>query len=468
MFHPKGHIRYVFISILITIFICSVSNCKEISTTTYDRLKAYIDTIKVINTHEHQREPADYAGRNYTFYTILANSYLQADLVSAGAPEFKPDVLNQSRLDELWDMYGRYLDFSRNTSYYSHFLAGLRILYGLDEPYFTKQRIASLSEEIAENYNNRKDWYKKAVERAGFDIMFLDQYWDNFNVDIDTRYFALVFNINSLVFLISERSEMDFYKDSVLKDPFELAKKEGFAIKNLDDYLAFADHIMKKFLEYKAVSLKNTLAYSRTIDFQHVPYEKAKELFVRPSGTLSKADKKALQDFMFHWVIKKSIEVDLPIQIHTGYLAGNANTLENSRPTKLNNLFLAYPKARFVLFHGGYPWTGEFAALGKMFPNVYLDLVWLPQISREAAVRALDEMLDCVPYNKFFWGGDCGLIEESTGSLEFGKDVVAQVLAARVERGLMTEDVAREIALKIFRENAINFFKLSEKLEKEF
>ena len=164
---------------------------------------------------------------------------------------------------------------------------------------------------------------------------------------------------------------------------------------------------------------------------------------------------------MFHWIIQKSIEVKLPIQIHTGYLAGNGNTLENSRPTKLNALFLRYPKATFVLFHGGYPWTGEYGALGKMFPNVYLDLVWLPQISREAAIRALDEMLDCVPYNKFFWGGDCHFIEESVGSLEFGKDVVAHVLAGRIERGLLTEDVAFEIARRIFRENAISVFKLN-------
>ncbi len=196
-------------------------------------------------------------------------------------------------------------------------------------------------------------------------------------------------------------------------------------------------------------------------------YEKAKELYAKPSNTLSKTEKKALQDFMFHWIIKKSIEFDLPIQIHTGYLAGNGNVLENSHPLKLNNLFLEYPKAKFVLLHGGYPWTSEFSALGKMFPNVYLDLVWLPQISREVAVRSLDEMLDCVPYNKFFWGGDCHLIEESTGSLEFGKDVVAQVLAARVNRGLMTEEVARDVALKIFRENALRYFKLEEKLNRK-
>ncbi len=84
----------------------------------------------------------------------------------------------------------------------------------------------------------------------------------------------------------------------------------------------------------------------------------------------------------------------------------------------------------------------------------------LSQISREAAIRGLDEMLDTVPYNKFFWGGDCHFIEESAGSLIFGKDVVAQVLALRVERRLMTEDLAREVSRHIFRDNAIRFFKL--------
>jgi len=103
-----------------------------------------------------------------------------------------------------------------------------------------------------------------------------------------------------------------------------------------------------------------------------------------------------------------------------------------------------------------------------MFPNVYLDIVWLPQISREAAVRALDEMFDSVPYNKFFWGGDYHFIEESVGSLEFGRDVVAQVLSERVKRGLMTEEVARDMALKIFRENALRVFKLEERLNRPF
>jgi hypothetical protein len=99
-----------------------------------------------------------------------------------------------------------------------------------------------------------------------------------------------------------------------------------------------------------------------------------------------------------------------------------------------------------------------------MFPNVYLDIVWLPQITREHAILALDEMLDCVPYNKFFWGGDCGLIEESVGSLEYGKEVLAEVLSRRVDRGLMSMEVADDIARGMFRENAIRVFKLEQKL----
>ncbi|MEE8536667.1 MAG: amidohydrolase family protein, partial [Acidobacteriota bacterium] len=172
--------------------------------------------------------------------------------------------------------------------------------------------------------------------------------------------------------------------------------------------------------------------------------------------------------FLFHWIIRRAAEVELPLQIHTGYLSGNGSVLENSRPADLNNIFLQYPEVDFIIFHGGYPWTSQAVSLTKAFPNVSIDLVWLPQISKEAAVRALEEILDMVPYNKILWGGDCETIEETAGSLESGKEVVARVLAARVERGAMSEETARDVALKIFRENAVRLFKLEERLGRPF
>ncbi len=442
-------------------FSCAKTNDKS---STKNLLKNFINTIKVVNTHEHQRWFPQYDGHDINFYTLLNHSYLQADIVSAGAQRLDIKSINKGDLDALWKTHGRSLDFSRNTSYYSHFLEGFKILYGYNNPYFTKEGIRSLSEKITENYKNRDDWYAEAFEKAGFEIMFVDQYWAPFNTELDSKFFAVVFNINNLVSATTQRT-VKYREDAPSsQNLYKLAQEEGYSITTLDDYLAFADHLFQKFLDHDVLCLKNSMAYGRTLFYEDVPYEKAKELFSLDSSSLSQEQRKSLEDFMFHWICEKSIDLDLPIQIHTGYLAGNGNNLENGRPAKLNNLFLKYRKAKFSLFHGGYPWVGDFAALGKMFPNVYLDLVWLPQISRESAVQGLDEMFDCVPYNKFFWGGDCHFIEESTGSLEFGKDVVAEVLAKRIERGLLTDDVAKDIALKIFRENAIQFFKLDEKL----
>ena len=46
--------------------------------------------------------------------------------------------------------------------------------------------------------------------------------------------------------------------------------------------------------------------------------------------------------------------------------------------------------------------------------------------------------------------------------------VLAEVLANRIERGLLTEDVAFDIVKKILRENAVEVFNLEERLGREF
>jgi uncharacterized protein len=456
-------LSFIYSLFLIT-FLFTFSRCDITENEVYLRLRKHADQIKVINTHEHQRRPEEWGiNHQFRFYHLMAlSAYLISDLNSAGANGYDLNKLDSLPLDELWKLYGKYLDFSRNTSYYGQFVRGFHKLYGFNDLYFTRENSAILSAQIEKNYKDYNSWFDKAFQKAGFQLMFNDQFWNRYNTDIDERYYVLVFPINSLISFSSQKPE----KGTELKSTsiYKEAEREGYEISTLDDYLKFCDHLFKKNIEKKAVCLKNSQAYSRTLFYEDVPYDEARILFDKPSSKLTSVEAKKLQDFMFHWIIQKSIQYNLPIQIHTGYLSGNGNVLDNGQPIKLNNLFIKYPKAKFILFHGGFPWTGECAALAKMFPNVYLDLVWLPQISREEAVRALDVMLDCVPYNKFFWGGDCQLIEESVGSLEFAKDVVAIVLSKRVKRGLLTEEVALEIMNRIFRENAIDVFKLKTRL----
>ena len=47
---------------------------------------------------------------------------------------------------------------------------------------------------------------------------------------------------------------------------------------------------------------------------RNVPFDVARELFDRPSAGLTAKESKQIQDYVFHWIIQKSIVYDLPIQ----------------------------------------------------------------------------------------------------------------------------------------------------------
>lgn len=428
-------------------FAIIVSGCRG-TDSLYHRIREHADQVKVINTHEHQHHASEYPVDTFTFYDLLGASYLKADLVSAGMEPVQKN--NSMGPDELWNIYGESLDYTRTTSYYGHLISGFRLLYDFDEPYFTRSNIASLSADIGRNYSHYDKWFDEAFRKSGFETMFIDQYWKPMNTEIDSNHFRLVFNIG---FLVSGAGKKPARLPGTLVDKGNVKQTL-----TLDDYLRSCDELFRQNAGKKAVCIKNAMAYSRTLFYEDVPMEEASLIYSKEM--LSAEESRKIEDFMFHYIIKKAIEYNWPVQIHTGYLAGNGGVLENGHPMKLNNLFLQYPQAKFVLFHGGFPWTEECAALAKMFPNVYLDLVWLPQISRQEAVNALEVIFDCVPYNKICWGGDCQLIEESAGALIFAKDVVSEVLASRVKRGVLTEEVSMVIVNRIFRQNAIEIFRL--------
>ena len=117
------------INLIAVIFVAGGLACKTglAPETAYERIRSYVDTISVIDTHEHQIPAATQGNDSVNFYTLLSKSYLQADLVSAGAPSIRSLDIENYTLDELWATYGQALDSCRTTSYYSHFLAGFRI-----------------------------------------------------------------------------------------------------------------------------------------------------------------------------------------------------------------------------------------------------------------------------------------------------------------------------------------------------
>jgi hypothetical protein len=419
-----------------------------------DRLSAYLGTIEIVDAHEHQQVPAD--PESFNFFNAV--SYFPADLAATGAVPGSAFLKGGIPADSVIDRYWKYYEYCRTTSYHDQLMYTLKILYGFDKPWLEKSDLKPLYEKMMENnYSHYPEWFDQVFHKLKIKTMLNDQYWNVFNTDIDTGYFSLVCNINSCVQLIGEAAANK--KITSEKNLLKLMKTNEVQAATLDEYVALVDKVLDMFKSKGMVCIKNTLAYSRTLYFEDVPYDEAVKLYDQKE-TLDPAGRKKLEDFVFHHIVQQSIKLQVPVQIHTGYLAGNNARLDNGQPMKLLNILMKYPKARFILFHGGYPWTNDYVAIGKNFTNVWLDIVWLPQISKTEAMRTFNEMLDCVPYNKYMWGGDVQRIDDVAGSLALGMEVVSAVLAERVEKGWMTEELAMEVERCIFRDNAIELFKL--------
>jgi hypothetical protein len=450
---------------ILFIFALFLAGCREKS---YDRIHNYINAIEIVDTHQHLQLPGDSAN----FYFFNTFSYLSSDMVSSGVLNLSGLKNGSTNVDSIWNKYDRSYSYSRATTSHRELMNSLRILYGYNKPFLEKEDIKPLYDKmVVNNYRNHDAWFDSVYKEQKFKTMILDQWWNHFNTQVDTHYFHLVCRINSCVQLVNkaaQNKEITSEKDSTniasLKNQdaelLRLMGQDVVVTKTLDDYTNLVDSVLNIFNGNGAVCMKNSLAYFRSLDFEDVDYADAVRIYNK-STPLDDKEKKQLEDFMFHHIIKQSIKLGLPIQIHTGTTSGNNNLHDWGEPIKLLNLFLKYPKARFILFHGGYPWTSEYVAIGKNFSNVYLDFVWVPQLSTTVAVRVLHEMLDMVPYNKIMWGGDVGNITDAVGSLELGKEVVATVLSERVEKGWMTEELAFEIARRIFHDNAIELFGLS-------
>jgi predicted TIM-barrel fold metal-dependent hydrolase len=170
---------------------------------------------------------------------------------------------------------------------------------------------------------------------------------------------------------------------------------------------------------------------------------------------------KPLQDYIVHRIIQLAGKHRLPVQIHTGLQEGNENIISNSNPTLLTNLFREYREVKFDVFHAGYPYFRELAALAKNFPNVYPDLCWVPVISPTTARTILSEWLDTIPSNKILaFGGDYRFVEGVYGHLAIARRNITTVLQEKYSSSDLEERQIPYLASRILRKNAMELFSL--------
>ena len=442
------------------------------SSSAFETIREAVEAQPLVDTHEHFIAESYQNAQKIDFFSSWLGHYASSDLVSAGMPiSTLEEVRDATRPpEERWAKFAPYWAHARTTGYGRALLIAARDLHGIED--IDERTWPTLSERIMAS--NRPGWYRQVIrERAGIEVAILDVRRNRPGPE-STFQDVLDGEVDDSLFVRSVRFE-HFIMARSRRDLRDLERATDVAIHGVDDLVRALEVAFERVkARGQMVSVKNALAYIRPLVWEKTTRHDAEVAFRRvtshvdelreqrfPAMGASWAETKPLQDYVMHQTVRLAIEHGLPMQIHTGLQEGNANVLTNSRPTDLVNLFLEYPEARFDLFHAGYPYSGEVAALAKNFPNVCADLCWVHVISPTVGQRVLREWIETVPANKIFaFGGDYLFVEGAYAHSRLARAGVARVLSEMVDDGYLTLPEALALARKVLHDNAFEFFKL--------
>lgn len=416
-------------------------------------IEEFVEQTPILDTHEHlieeSRRLAEPRADDHLYpcndWSYLYHHYCSQDLHSVGfTPEMAAQFFDPQRAPkEKWRLFEPYYRLTRNTAYFQAVEQTLRLLF--QEEGIHEGNVERISEKM--RTQTRKGFYATILH----DVARIESCQVNsleYNL-CETEYPGLLLQDLSINWLSTGLSHMGVTrsKSTTLRDWYRII--DG----NFEQYGP------------RAIALKTQAAYWRDLSFERVTAEEAEPFFARfakDEHSLTGAELKALQDHLFHYCVQRSIDYHLPIKLHCGYLAGN-NMMSLARLSRIASdlcpLLQAYPEARFVLMHLGYPYQDEFIALGKHYGNVYLDMCWAWIVNPQASLRFLKEALMAVPSSKLFgFGGDYYSVEPVVGHAHIARQGISQTLSELVLEGWLSEKVALDIAHQIMHTNAQRVF----------
>ena len=421
----------------------------------YDKLLEFIDTLQIIDTHEHLPMEAERDPKADLLSEWLIH-YFSCDLVSAGlSEEALAKVRDPSQdLMKRWALVEPYWDAARSTGYGRALDLAAKGIYGIDG--VNRRTVGPLNEAFKAARDKGGHYRTVLKEKSRIALSLVDS-----NLGCDREFFASVV-----------RPE-EFVLPTHLKDVRAVGAKVGLRVHRLDDWEEAMRLTIERALDAGAVALKLGLAYQRSLQFDKADRAAAEREFNVLFDPAHTPDWRggvkigpAFQNYMVHAVLGLADQKGLTVQIHTGIQEGNGNVMSDARPSLLSNLLLEYRNVRFDLFHMGYPWLLELGVLAKNFASVHIDMCWGHIVSPEAARRGLTEWLDTVPANKISaFGGDYGFVDGVYGHQLLARQNVAASLAAKVAGGSMDLDRAKQIAQWMFIDNPTRLFGLADRLK---
>jgi hypothetical protein len=407
-------------------------------------IRDFVFQEPLFDNHEHQGGFAGIDNRRKEICYREFAGYAGADLETAAAgfgKDRRPDMNTDEGFFAAWSPV-------RTTGYGRGTEMACRAVTGLD---FTLENVPSINEALTAFLEARdsRAVYEALFEQANVRWVANDCCWDSptkldvFDGSNHPDFFGQALRYDA-VLTVGNRGQVQGWEpvfDCALQRLADLDRA-------LDDYTEKARG------RGQLIGMKAAMPYLRRLDFVHSSFadaERAFENLMQARG----CDLKPLHDYLFHRFVQRAREFDLPVQLHTGYLAGNWGDPTQGDPSPLVPLLQRYRSVRFDLFHAGWPYCEVLGTIGKSFPNVWLDMCWAWAMNPAQMERILREWLAAVPSNKIFaFGADTGSPFCTVGYALQAREGIARVLERMVADGDCTADTARQTARRMMHENA--------------
>jgi len=251
----------------------------------------------------------------------------------------------------------------------------------------------------------------------------------------------------------------------------QFLKEAGFDAppRSLDEYLrSVITAALERHKLGGAVAEKFEIAYLRSFGFDNIDRAAADKVYSSYVGKMppSAAEYKTLQDFLFRYIALECGRLGMAVHLHTAAGAGSYFDVNGVNPLLLEPLFNDpdLRKTKFVMVHGGWPFTREITALLNK-PNVYLDYSMQSLLLPPSTLaHTLREWLEWVP-EKVLFGTDAYPYSEALGweesawiAAKRGREALAIALTQMMRDGEISRDRAFVLARMVLRDNARNLY----------
>ena len=289
---------------------------------------------------------------------------------------------------------------------------------------------------------------------------------------LDPKRFRWVFFVDSLLFPFDNRGFATRNGDEAVYVPlqekklrYELAQERLLSLPpGLDEYLAFATHLLEDNQRDGGVAIKFEIAYFRPLHFDDPPKTTAAGGYAkyRAGGVPTDAEYKDFQDYLFRYLLREAGRLHLPVHLHTAVGTGDFYNLTGGTAINLENVLRdpRYENTTFVLLHGGYPFQEQAIWLAAR-KNVYLDSSLMELYLYPADFKnVLRRWLLLFP-DKIVFGSDAFPFSDAVGAEESywmavrtARTALAAALAEMVENHEVTEERALAFAHGYLHDNA--------------